>query len=85
MELSVDQIIDGWINFIRSRRPDGLSDEMKFLSDSRAAICSNCDSLKYSERKIATKIISKYKCGECGCSFPMMTFSRKKKCPLGKW
>jgi hypothetical protein len=85
LSIRVDQILEGWVNFIRSKRPNMLSQEMKTISDYRAIICGTCDSLKYSERKLATKIISKYKCNECGCSFPMMTFSRKKKCPLGKW
>ena len=85
MKVKVDQIAEGWVNFIRSKRPKMLSEEMKSISDFRAKICNDCDSLKYYERKLGTRVISKYKCDECGCSFPMLTFSKRKKCPLGKW
>lgn len=85
MSISISQIAEAWVNFIRSKRPNGISDEMKSLSDKRASICGNCDMLKRSERKVAGKTISKFKCGKCGCSFPMMTFSIRKKCPIGKW
>jgi len=85
MEVKVDQFVEGWVNFIRSKRPRMLSDEMKSLSEDRSKICNDCDSLKHHERKIGTRIVSRYKCNECGCSFPMMTFSKRKKCPIGKW
>jgi len=85
MEVKIGQVVDGWINYVKSKRPKMLSEEMKAISDNRISICNDCDSLKYIERKIGTKMISRYACGECGCSFPMMAYSKRKKCPLGKW
>ena len=29
MEVKIDQIVDGWINYVKSKRPKMLSEEMK--------------------------------------------------------
>jgi predicted Zn-ribbon and HTH transcriptional regulator len=86
MKVKVDQMLEGWINFLRNKRPNtDISEEMKDLARTRAAVCNDCDSLVYSERRFGKKVLSRHKCSECGCSFPMLTFSKRKKCPLGKW
>ena len=78
-------LAEGWINYVRDSRPNGISEEMKKLSDDRAHICKTCPSLLLKEFKFMGKSIFKYRCGECGCAFPMMTYSKNKKCPKGKW
>jgi hypothetical protein len=82
---NLKNIAEGWVNFIKSSQPDRLSEEMKIMAEKRANICKTCPSLLFSEFTIMGKNIFKYKCKECGCAFPMMTYAKLKKCPKGKW
>jgi len=82
---SLKEIAEGWINYVKDKQPNGLSDEMKEMSIERAKICKQCPSLTLSETKFMRKVLYKFKCAECGCGFPMMTYSKSKKCPKGKW
>jgi|TARA_Y100000310_G_scaffold345206_1_gene462659 ribosomal protein L44E len=83
--ISIREMAEGWINYVRDKQPDGLSDEMREMSIERAKICNACPSLLLRETKIMKKTIFKFRCAECGCAFPMMTYSKRKKCPKGKW
>jgi len=83
--MSASEIVEGWTNYIKSKKSKALSPDIEKIADERASICGNCDELICKPIKIFKKEISKYRCGMCGCSFPMMVFSMKKKCPLDKW
>lgn len=54
-----------------------LEPETKETSLKRMEICKGCPHLVSNGKKA--------KCGECGCSFPGLTYAKDKKCPLGKW
>jgi hypothetical protein len=81
----LNQIAEGWLIYLKSKQKKGISEDIKAMSDERSKICQECPSLVQKEIKIGSREILKYRCSECGCGFPMMTFSKKKKCPLGKW
>jgi len=83
--INVRDIAEGWINYIKDKQPDGLSSELREMSLSRAKICEECPYLLFKETKLMGKTITNFKCVKCGCSFPMMTYAKNKKCPLGKW
>jgi len=82
---SIKNIADGWINYIKDKQPSGISSELKEMASERAKICKECPSLMFSEKTVMGKIIFKFKCKECGCAFPMMTYAKNKKCPKRKW
>ena len=80
----VARLIVGAFTRLRSPKPaDGADTQRSHslgifadnsLSESRYAICSECDRLK------PTKF-----CGCCGCYMPAKTKIASASCPLGKW
>jgi len=48
------------------------------IANERRKICDSCDQLVQSK-------IQFLKCNQCGCFYPMLAYSKTKKCPLGKW
>ena len=83
--IRLDQILEGWINYARAKKKKSLSPEIMELSEERSKICKECPSLIKKEFRVAGKEIFRHKCEECGCPFPMLTYSKRKKCPKGKW
>lgn len=78
-------IAEGWINFIKSKKPRGINPDLEKMAMERASICESCPFLKKQAVTVMGKPVSKYKCGKCGCAFPMMVYAPRKKCPIGKW
>ncbi len=83
--MSIKNIVSGWTNYIRSKSPIGLSEEMSKLSLSRAEICKECPSLSDTSVKALGKTIARAQCIECNCTFPQLVYAPDKKCPLDKW
>jgi len=83
--MKLRNIAEGWINFIKSKKPNGLRPDLEKMAMERAEICKSCPFLKNKAVKVMGKDISKYKCGKCGCAFPAMVYAPHKKCPIGKW
>jgi transposase-like protein len=81
----VRNIAEGWLNFVRSKRPKGISIELAEMANKRAEICKSCPFLQQRPITVLGKKVSKYRCGKCGCAFPMMVYASRKKCPIGKW
>ena len=81
----IRNIAEGWLNFIKSRKPRGVSPELEAMANQRASICNRCPFLQKKPYKIGGKILAKYRCGKCGCAFPMMVYAPQKKCPINKW
>ena len=48
------------------------------MANNRRKICDSCDQLSMSK-------VGFLSCDQCGCFYPMLTYSKTKKCPLGKW
>tara|TARA_E500000331_G_scaffold344013_1_gene379586 strand:- start:88 stop:366 length:279 start_codon:yes stop_codon:yes gene_type:complete len=81
----IKDIKDGWLNYMILKIESmttrlRLSDKFKKEVETRSNICRSCPSLSISSKKIFGA-----KCGHCGCSFPALVFSQKKRCPIGKW
>ena len=83
--MKILNIAEGWINFIKSKKPRSLTPQMEKMALERAEICKGCPFLKQQPVKVMGKSVSKYKCGKCGCAFPMMVYAPRTKCPIGKW
>ena len=80
----IRNIAEGWFNYIKARKPKGLTAEQEAIANQRAQICQGCPFLQARTNK-AGRVISRYRCGKCGCAFPMMVYAPRKKCPIGKW
>ena len=78
-------ITEGWLNFIKSKKPKGISPELDAMAEQRIRICEQCPFLQSKPYKVGGKTLAKYRCGKCGCAFPMMVYAPKKKCPINKW
>jgi hypothetical protein len=80
--IDLKEISDGWVSFIRSYRK-GLPKAVLDTAEKRAEVCKTCPHLV----KTDIKLINRHplKCDICGCVFPVITYSKKKKCPLDKW
>lgn len=48
------------------------------MVNERRKICDNCDQLSNSSLGFLS-------CQQCGCFYPMLTYAKSKRCPLGKW
>jgi len=83
--MSISEMIEGWTNYIRSRKYKSMSPEIEEIVDERSKVCGECEYLTQKPIKIFNREIVKYRCSICGCGFPMMVFSMKKDCPKGKW
>ncbi|MBK23557.1 MAG: hypothetical protein CME70_06080 [Halobacteriovorax sp.] len=83
--MSLRNIAEGWINFIKSKKPKGLPPEIEEMSIKRAEICKACPFLRSQPVTVMGKKISRYRCGKCGCAFPAMVYAPRKKCPIDKW
>jgi hypothetical protein len=81
----IKNIAQGWINFIKSKKPNGISPEREAIANQRARICQSCPFLQQKPYMIAGKTLAKFRCGKCGCAFPMMVYAPNKKCPINKW
>ena len=46
---TLKNIKDGWSNYFKSGKPEGLSEELERLAEGRANICAACPELKESE------------------------------------
>jgi hypothetical protein len=77
---------EGWLNFIKSKSPSGVSADVRAMAEARAIICQQCPHLD--ARKVPNVFGSmslKYKCGKCGCAFPALAYASNKECPIKKW
>ena len=81
----IRNIAEGWFNYIKARKPKGISPELEAMAEQRSSICNKCPFLQTKAVRVAGKAISKYRCGKCGCAFPMMVYAPQKKCPINKW
>ena len=53
-------IKDGWINYLKSGKPEGLPEEVERLAEGRATICAACPELKSSELfRVVDKLINR--------------------------
>ena len=73
---------EGWINFISSYSKRFSKSEKENV-ERRAEICRTCPHLV----KASARLIKRwpFQCNLCGCVFPVIAYSKNKKCPLGKW
>ena len=78
-------ITEGWLNFIKSKKPKGISAELDAMAEQRIRVCEQCPFLQHKGVTVMGKAVSKFRCGKCGCAFPMMVYAPKKKCPINKW
>ena len=75
-------IADGWINFIRSYSSKFPKSD-KDKAEKRSEVCRKCPHL-IKNTSLSAKIYP-FKCEVCGCGFPVIVYSRYKKCPMEKW
>jgi len=83
--MSIRNIAEGWINFALDSAGVGLSDKLQQMITLRAETCRRCPSLVERPATIGGIPVSSFKCGECGCAFPHITYAPQKECPLGLW
>ena len=79
---SLKEAASGWVNFIMSyseRFPKSDRD----LAEERSHVCRTCPKLVKADKIIAKRW--PLQCQVCGCVFPVIVYSKNKKCPLGKW
>jgi hypothetical protein len=70
----IANFVEGESNYIKDKL-DMLNEDIKLMAEERQAICLECEELDLEEEI----------CKNCGCSWPSLTFSKGKTCPLGKW
>jgi len=81
--LSLKDIKEGWLNYIKSLiSKKTLDPEFSKVVSKRASICTTCPYLVMTR---LTKDAVYGKCKKCGCIYPAMIFAAGKKCPIGKW
>ncbi len=68
---------EGW-TAVTLHMMGALDSELATLANNRRKICDSCDQLTQSKIQFLT-------CKQCGCFYPMLAYSKSKKCPLGKW
>ena len=81
--MSLKDIKDGWLNYIKSLiNKRSLDPAFASEVDKRASICTSCPELRIV--KITPDAV-KGKCKKCGCLYPALIFAPGKNCPIGKW
>ena len=81
----VKEAFEGWFSYMISRvdkffNTCKLPEELRLEVQKRVKICSACPELE-----VSIDSLNLGKCKKCSCSFPMILYSRSKKCPIGKW
>ena len=71
------EIQEGW-TALTKHMMGALDKQTANMANTRRKICDDCDQLQPSKIQFLT-------CVQCGCYYPMLAYSKTKKCPLGKW
>ncbi len=76
-KIDLKQVGEGW-SALGLHMMGMLDKESVEMANSRRKICDECDQLIKSKAQFMH-------CNQCGCYYPMLTYSKSKSCPLGKW
>jgi len=71
------EIQEGW-TALTMHMAGALDYDTATMANERRKICDNCPELQPSKMQFLS-------CKQCGCYYPMLAYSKTKKCPLGKW
>lgn len=84
MVKNINEMREGWLSFMKNRLGiHRFSSSFKEAIADRIEKCHSCPNLSvFSD---SSRTIFNGRCEKCKCIFPVLVYSKSKKCPIGKW